>query len=284
MTGTPALLDDFNSAVKEADVKLLLATGLLVLILLLAVYRSPLLALLPLTVVAIAFLVATGILYVLAEPRAAGGQHLDLAAPRAHVRRGDRLLPAARGALPGRAARGARRGRGGRAGHREGSARDDREQRDRDPRAAGDARRGARPEPHAGAGERDRRRGRAGREPDPPPRAARDPRPARVLAADRAGDGGRGGGRGRLDEDRPPRAAPPGRLAERARDRSLLLRGGRPRLPRARELAAAVPQPDRQHAGLRRSAHALPGRGRWRRRPCSSSAPAAGSPRRTSRR
>jgi putative drug exporter of the RND superfamily len=37
VTGTPALLSDFNSAVKDADVKLLLATGALVLLLLIAV-------------------------------------------------------------------------------------------------------------------------------------------------------------------------------------------------------------------------------------------------------
>ncbi len=67
VTGTPALLNDFNSAVKEADSKLLLATGLLVLLLLLAVYRSPLLALVPLIVVAVAYSVATGVLYLLAK-------------------------------------------------------------------------------------------------------------------------------------------------------------------------------------------------------------------------
>ena len=67
VTGTPALLSDFNSAIKEADTKLLLATGLLVLLLLLAVYRSPLLALLPLVVVVVAYSVAAGVIYLLAE-------------------------------------------------------------------------------------------------------------------------------------------------------------------------------------------------------------------------
>jgi len=67
VTGTPALLSDFNSAIKEADTKLLLATGLLVLLLLLAVYRSPLLALLPLVVVVVAYSVASGVIYLLAE-------------------------------------------------------------------------------------------------------------------------------------------------------------------------------------------------------------------------
>jgi putative drug exporter of the RND superfamily len=67
VTGQPALLSDFNGAVKEADVKLLLATGLLVLLLLVAVYRSPVLALVPLVVVGIAYSVASGVLYLLAK-------------------------------------------------------------------------------------------------------------------------------------------------------------------------------------------------------------------------
>ena len=67
MTGTPALLSDFNSAIKEADTTLLVATGLLVLLLLLAVYRSPILALLPLIVVVVAYSVASGVIYLLAE-------------------------------------------------------------------------------------------------------------------------------------------------------------------------------------------------------------------------
>ena len=67
VTGTPALLSDFNSAIKEADTTLLAATGLLVLVLLLAVYRSPLLALLPLAVVVSAYSVASGVIYLLAR-------------------------------------------------------------------------------------------------------------------------------------------------------------------------------------------------------------------------
>jgi len=67
VTGTPALLSDFNGAVKEADVKLLLATGLLVLLLLVAVYRSPVLALIPLLVVGIAYSVASGVIYLCAK-------------------------------------------------------------------------------------------------------------------------------------------------------------------------------------------------------------------------
>lgn len=67
VTGRAALLNDFNSAIKEADVKLLGATGALVLLLLLAVYRSPLLALVPLLVVGLAYSVASGMLYLLAK-------------------------------------------------------------------------------------------------------------------------------------------------------------------------------------------------------------------------
>lgn len=67
VTGTPALLSDFNSAIKEADTKLLGATALLVLVLLLAVYRSPILALLPLVAVVAAYSVTSGVLYLLAR-------------------------------------------------------------------------------------------------------------------------------------------------------------------------------------------------------------------------
>jgi RND superfamily putative drug exporter len=67
VTGFPAIQSDYNSAIKEADVTLLLATGALVLVLLLAVYRSPVLALLPLVVVGLAYSVATGVIYLLAE-------------------------------------------------------------------------------------------------------------------------------------------------------------------------------------------------------------------------
>ena len=67
VTGTPALLNDFTNAVKEADVKLLLVTGLLVLTLLILIYRSPILALLPIVVVGISYAIANGIVYLLAR-------------------------------------------------------------------------------------------------------------------------------------------------------------------------------------------------------------------------
>jgi RND superfamily putative drug exporter len=65
VTGTPALIADVNSLVKEADVKLLAATSTLVLLLLLAVYRSAALAVLPLLVVGFGYAIASGFVYVL---------------------------------------------------------------------------------------------------------------------------------------------------------------------------------------------------------------------------
>ncbi|MEP6910447.1 MAG: MMPL family transporter [Actinomycetota bacterium] len=65
VTGWPALVADYNSAIKEADFKLLGATIVLVLVLLIAVYRSPILALVPLITVGMAFSVANGIVYLL---------------------------------------------------------------------------------------------------------------------------------------------------------------------------------------------------------------------------
>jgi RND superfamily putative drug exporter len=65
VTGWPSLISDYNSAIKEADFKLLGATIVLVLVLLIAVYRSPILALVPLVVVGVAFSVVNGIVYLL---------------------------------------------------------------------------------------------------------------------------------------------------------------------------------------------------------------------------
>ena len=65
VTGFPGIVSDYNTAIKEADFKLLGATVVLVLLLLVAVYRSPLLALVPLIVVACAYTIVTGIVYVL---------------------------------------------------------------------------------------------------------------------------------------------------------------------------------------------------------------------------
>ena len=67
VTGASALLNDINSAVESADIVLLLVTVLLVLGLLLAIYRSPILALIPLFVVVVSYVVASGIVYLLAK-------------------------------------------------------------------------------------------------------------------------------------------------------------------------------------------------------------------------
>jgi putative drug exporter of the RND superfamily len=67
VTGPAALETDLRHAFESADVTLLLVTGLLVLGLLLAIYRSPLLALIPLVVVVIAYVIASGVIKVFAD-------------------------------------------------------------------------------------------------------------------------------------------------------------------------------------------------------------------------
>lgn len=67
VTGSPALLNDINTAVEAADIVLVLATVLFVLALLLAIYRSPILAFVPLFVVIVSFLVSSAIIYLLAR-------------------------------------------------------------------------------------------------------------------------------------------------------------------------------------------------------------------------
>ena len=67
VTGPGGIAADLERVADEAGRTLLIATLSLVLILLLAVYRAPLLALLPLVTVGIAYLVATGIAYLLIE-------------------------------------------------------------------------------------------------------------------------------------------------------------------------------------------------------------------------
>jgi RND superfamily putative drug exporter len=67
VTGSPALLNDINTAVEAADIVLVLATVLLVLGLLLAIYRSPILAFVPLFSVIVSFLVGSGVIYLLAK-------------------------------------------------------------------------------------------------------------------------------------------------------------------------------------------------------------------------
>ena len=63
VTGIAALEVDSTIAREEADATLLLVTVVLVLTLLIAVYRSPVMALAPLVTVGVAYVVASGVLY-----------------------------------------------------------------------------------------------------------------------------------------------------------------------------------------------------------------------------
>jgi putative drug exporter of the RND superfamily len=67
VTGDLGLWVDFEEVFGEIDAKLLLATVLLVLVLLGAIYRAPLIAVIPLLVVGLAYQVATGFIYLYAE-------------------------------------------------------------------------------------------------------------------------------------------------------------------------------------------------------------------------
>ena len=63
VTGPAALAADFGNAFKGLDVKLLIGTGLVVIVILLVVYRSPFLWLVPIGVVGLALLVAQALVY-----------------------------------------------------------------------------------------------------------------------------------------------------------------------------------------------------------------------------
>jgi RND superfamily putative drug exporter len=67
VTGDLGFNADFDEVFASFDVKLLLATVLLVLVLLLAIYRSPLIALAPILVVGFAYTIAQGFVYLLAK-------------------------------------------------------------------------------------------------------------------------------------------------------------------------------------------------------------------------
>ena len=67
VTGPGGIAADLEAVAEDAGRTLLIATLGLVLLLLLAVYRAPILALLPLLVVGLAYLVAIGIAYLLIE-------------------------------------------------------------------------------------------------------------------------------------------------------------------------------------------------------------------------
>src|SRR4051794_20650429 len=67
VTGPAALETDLRHGFESADVALLLVTGLLVLAILLAIYRSPVLALVPLVTVIVAYSIASGVIKILAD-------------------------------------------------------------------------------------------------------------------------------------------------------------------------------------------------------------------------
>jgi RND superfamily putative drug exporter len=67
VTGDMGLFADFEEVFGELDAKLLIATVLLVLILLGAIYRSPLIAVIPIFVVALSYQVATAFIYLYAD-------------------------------------------------------------------------------------------------------------------------------------------------------------------------------------------------------------------------
>ena len=67
VTGDLGLWADFEEVFGEVDTKLLGATVLLVLVLLGAIYRAPLIAIIPIVVVGLAYQIATGFIYLYAE-------------------------------------------------------------------------------------------------------------------------------------------------------------------------------------------------------------------------
>jgi RND superfamily putative drug exporter len=64
VTGPAALQSDLTTTLQSTDASLLIATALLVLLLLLAIYRAPLMALLPLIVVGISYTIAQGVVHI----------------------------------------------------------------------------------------------------------------------------------------------------------------------------------------------------------------------------
>jgi len=67
VTGAAALQSDLTTTLEQTDAALLLATAGLVLVLLILIYRSPLIAILPLVVVGVSYTIATGIVHLGAE-------------------------------------------------------------------------------------------------------------------------------------------------------------------------------------------------------------------------
>ena len=105
VTGEVGFEADRSEAVKGIDETLLLVTCGVLVLLLLAIYRSPLVALVPIFVVGVAYVVAGGLTYVLVAAGRHERERADDGDPdRADVRRGHGLLPADRRPLPRRAA------------------------------------------------------------------------------------------------------------------------------------------------------------------------------------
>jgi putative drug exporter of the RND superfamily len=73
LSGSLGFTRDSAAVFEGLDEKLLLATVTLVLVLLLAIYRAPLIAITPVLVVGFSYMLATGIVYLLAK----GGMHVD---------------------------------------------------------------------------------------------------------------------------------------------------------------------------------------------------------------
>ena len=73
LSGSLGFQNDFAEVFEGLDVTLLIATATLVLVLLLLIYRSPLIAITPLIVVAFSYTVATAVAYFMAK----GGLHVD---------------------------------------------------------------------------------------------------------------------------------------------------------------------------------------------------------------
>src|SRR3954467_935430 len=67
VTGAAALQSDLTTTLQSTDASLLIATALLVLLLLLAIYRAPLMALLPLIVVGVSYTIAQGVVHIGAD-------------------------------------------------------------------------------------------------------------------------------------------------------------------------------------------------------------------------
>ena len=216
VTGPGALETDLRHAVQDADAKLLIATALLVLVLLLAIYRSVVLAVLPLSMVGMAFTITTGIITLLAR----AGLEVDpttslLVVLMFGAGTDYSLLLAARYSESCTRTRTTTRRSRGRCRARAGDPRERRDGHLRDDRAAG---RAARDERHARQGDGSRDRHRAAGQRHAAAGAARDRRAPRVLAERAARAESRSGrralavGAARPRGHAPPRArSPPSR-------------------------------------------------------------------------